>query len=100
MDVQTLTDAELETAQTTGRLACRQAWAAWEVVRDAGQTDLHCAEFQAHYAAQQALGVFGREIQRRDFARKMALIEPLMREPLSGPAWDEAWRTGPGRDAL
>jgi hypothetical protein len=99
-DPKTMTDAELEAACDAGSAACRTAWAAWEAVRDAGQTDLRCPEWQAHGAAQKALDVFGAEIQRRDRARSMAVLEPLLREPLTGPEWDEAWERGPGRDAL
>jgi hypothetical protein len=98
MSINDMTDAELAAgfAVETGR--CEAAWAAWEVARDAGGT-LFSPEWSAHGEAQAALDVFSAEIQRRDLARRLRLLAPLLREPLSGPEWEAAWVRGPGSDA-
>ena len=94
--VKSLTDAELSAAINSARLACRAAWAAWELVRDAGETNLWCAEFQAHNAAQRLLGRLLGEDYQRDIARKIARFSPA---PMSGREDCEAWINGPGSDA-
>jgi hypothetical protein len=92
-----LTDAELDDAIAAARQACLTAWSRWVAVRNAGATSLWCPEFQEHQALQlTVLSPLLVEHSRRDFERKLTWFDP---PPLSGPDWDRAWFTGPGRDA-
>lgn len=92
-----MSDTELAQAITATEQACRTAWAAWEVVRDAGEQSLWCPEYQAHNAVQATLSPLLVERSNRSFAAKLALFGP---PPLSGPDWERAWIEGPGSDAL
>jgi hypothetical protein len=100
MDVKTMSDAELQLADATARAAMAAAHAALKLAQATGATPLDCAEWQAMRAAQEAHDPIGNEVYRRDAERRMRLLEPLLREPLTGPEWDEAWERGPGREAL
>jgi hypothetical protein len=97
MDPTEMTDNELQAAQEAASAACMAAWQTWEVARDAGAT-LHSPEWKAHGEAQKTLlDPVSREIHRRVTEANMRRIAHLIREPLSGPAWDEAWLRGPGQ---
>lgn len=92
-----MTDIELNQAIADAQQSCRAAWHAWELVRDAGETDLWCPEFQAHNAVQAKLSPLLVEQYNRDFNRKLALFAP---PPMSDADGERAWREGPGSDAL
>lgn len=95
-EIEQMTDAECDAAVAAARAACSDAWAAWEAVRDAGQTDLHCPEFQAHQRAHSLLSPLLGDLERRAFNRKLAMFAP---PPMSGPENDRAWIDGPGSPA-
>ena len=78
-EIRAISDIDLAGAIHAARGACHSAWAAWEVVRDAGQRDLWCSEFQAHNAAQADLGALESVWSEREMSRKMAMF---------GTVWD------------
>ena len=73
-EIRAMDDLALAAAVHAARSACQAAWAAWETVRDAGQTDLRCAEYQAHNAAQAELGALSSVWEQRQIAGKMAMF--------------------------
>jgi hypothetical protein len=78
-EIRAMSDIDLAGAIHAARGACQGAWAAWEAVRDAGQTDLRCPEFQAHNAAQNELGALKSIWSEREMSRKIAMF---------GTVWD------------
>lgn len=91
-----LTDAELQARYEATIAAKETAWAAWEVVRDAGQRDLHCAEWQAINTVNSTLGGIFSEQGIREFERALA----KQYTPWDTPEMRKAWIEGPGSDAL
>lgn len=96
MDIRKISDTELAAAIEAARSARRAAWAAWELVRDAGETSCWCKEFQAHQALERPLGDLLGEDYRRDFDRKLRMFAPA---PMGGRENYEAWISGPGSEA-
>lgn len=91
-----LTAAELQARYEAALADKKSAWAAWEVVRDAGQTDLHCAEWQAVSGANRALDSIVSEQGLREFDRKLALGVPRWE---TDPELQRAWIEGAGSEA-
>ena len=91
-----LTDTELQASYEAAIATKEAAWAAWVVVRDAGQTDLRCAEWQAINVVNRTLGGIASEQGLRKFDRALA----KQHAPWETPAMDRAWIEGPGSEAL
>ncbi len=97
IDATRLTDSELAIAIEVAHHELAELWQAWEVMREAGETDLWHPAFQAHQAASREIGPLLVEQYRREMRESLKRFAP---PPLSGPEWDRAWREGPGSDAL
>lgn len=73
-EIRAMSDVDLAGAIHVAREARRGAWATWEAVRDAGQTDMRCPEYQAVNSAQAELSALESVWSARETSRKMAMF--------------------------